>query len=208
MTYDKDSQAAMTPDDALQALLEGNRRFRKNQVLQEDARQSVEATSSGQWPIAVVLSCIDSRTAPELILDQGIGDIFCARIAGNFVNEDILGSLEFGCQVAGAKLVLVMGHERCGAVMGACDDVQLGNLTSMLGKLKPAVTAVAEPSDPGQRTSANPAFVQAVANRNVELTLAAIREDSPVLSDLEQSGTIRIVGAMYDTGTGAVNLCA
>lgn len=203
-THTSDVQAAMTPDAAIELLKEGNRRFRENIRANRDLRQQVAATREGQWPFAVVLSCIDSRAAAELVFDLGIGDVFNARVAGNFINEDILGCMEFGCKVAGAKLVVVMGHTHCGAVKGACDDVQLGNLTGMLAKLRPAVACVTEPCDEAARTSANPDFVQSVAERNIELTLDAIRERSPLLRDMSDAGEIRIVGAMYDVQSGEV----
>ena len=203
-TQNLDSQSSMTPAKALEMLIEGNRRFRENVRLDRDLPQQVADTSMGQWPFAVVLNCIDSRTPAELIFDAGLGDIFSVRIAGNFVNEDILGSIEFGCEVAGARLVLVMGHTHCGAIKGACDDVRLGHLTGLLAKLKPAVEQISEPSDPAQRSSKNSDFVQSVARRNVELTVTALREKSAVLSKLEGAESIKVVGAMYDVGTGAV----
>ena len=205
-TQNSQSQAAMTPELALRELTEGNRRFRENKRLDRDLSVQVQATSGGQWPFAAVLGCIDSRASAELVFDAGIGDLFSIRIAGNFVNDDILGSLEFACQVAGSKLVVVLGHTHCGAVKGACDGVELGHLTGMLGKLRPAVDAVPEPSDPAQRTSANPAFVQSVAERNVRSTAAAIRERSDILRRLEEEGAIQIVGAMYDVESGAVEI--
>lgn len=203
-TQNADSQSVMTPGHALEILAEGNRRFRDNRPLQRDLVQQVTDTSTGQWPYAVVLNCIDSRTSAELIFDVGIGDIFSARIAGNFINDDILGSMEFGCEVAGARLIVVMGHTHCGAIKGACDDVQLGHLTGLLAKLKPALAAVTQPTDPAQRTSQNSDFVQSVARKNVAITVAAIRARSSILKDLEDAGSIQIVGAMYDVGTGAV----
>jgi len=206
MTHDSQSQSATTPDAVLESLLEGNRRFREGARRPSDPRREVEATKTGQWPVAAVVTCIDSRTAPELVFDQGIGDVFSVRIAGNFVNDDMLGSLEFACHVAGSKLVVVMGHTHCGAVKGACDGVELGHLTGMLAKLEPAVADVGRPADPAERTSANADFVQAVARRNVERTVAAIRERSDVLRRLEESGDVRVVGAMYDVETGAVDV--
>ena len=203
-TQDSASQAEMTPASARRMLEEGNARFVAQDMTSRDLAEQVQATSGGQWPFAAILGCIDSRVLPELVFDQGLGDLFSVRIAGNFANTDILGSLEFACKVAGSKLVVVLGHKACGAVKGACDSVELGNLTSMLGKLQPAVAAVAEPADPAQRTSANGDFVQAVAERNVHMTVAAIREQSEVLRTLEAEGAIAIVGAMYDIGSGAV----
>ena len=171
-----------------------------------DLMRQVEETSTGQWPLAVVLSCIDSRTSAELTFDQGLGDIFSVRIAGNFLNEDILGSMEFACQVEGAKLVVVLGHSHCGAIKGACDGVELGHLTGLVAKLSSAVEGVADPAAAEECTSANGAFFQDVVTKNVELTVAAIRERSPILRELESAGTIRFVGAMYDVETGAVAL--
>ncbi len=203
-TQNADSQAATSPQDALRMLEEGNRRFLEGKRENRDYLSQVGATRAGQWPYAVVLSCIDSRIPAEIVFDVGIGDIFSARVAGNFVNDDILGSMEFACKLAGAKLVVVMGHTSCGAVKGACDHVELGNLTGMLANLTPSVDAVTEPADAAQRTSANGEFVQAVARKNVEFTLDAIRERSQILRELEEAGDIRLVGAMYHVETGAV----
>ncbi len=205
MTQTAASQADMTPAASLEALIDGNRRFLEGRGNASDLREQVEATKGGQWPFAAIVTCIDSRTAPELVFDQGIGDLFSVRIAGNFVNDDMLGSLEFACRVAGAKLVVVMGHTHCGAIKGACDGVELGHLTGMLTRLRPAVDETKQPADPAQRTSGNADFVQEVARRNVALTVTAIRERSEVLRQLEEAGTIRIVGAMYDVETGAVD---
>lgn len=201
----EETQAAISPEKALELLKEGNQRFTTKQQVNRDLALQVEQTSSGQYPFATVLSCIDSRVPAELVFDQGIGDIFSARIAGNFVNSDILGSMEFACKLAGTKVVLVLGHTACGAVKGACDHAELGNLTGMLENLSPAVNAIAEPADPAQRTSANIDFVNAVGTKNVELTIARIREESPVLADMEKAGEIQIVGGMYDLATGKVN---
>ena len=197
------TQAIMTPAAALTRLKEGNARFVANRQTDRDLVQQVQMTGDGQYPFAVVLGCVDSRVSPELVFDQGIGDIFSARIAGNFVNDDILGSMEFACKVAGAKLILVLGHTKCGAIMGACDDVQLGNLTGMLSKLKPAVEAI--PVTAGEaRNSQNAAFVQQVAEKNVELTIEAIKQRSPVLNQMLEDGEVEIAGAMYDVETGVV----
>lgn len=201
----KETQAAISPAKALELLKEGNQRFTAKQQVSRDLALQVTQTSSGQYPFATVLSCIDSRVPAEIVFDQGIGDIFSARIAGNFVNSDILGSMEFACKLAGTKLILVLGHTACGAVKGACDHAELGNLTGMLENLSPAVNAITEPSDPAQRTSANSAFVNAVGTKNVELTIARIREESAVLAEMEQAGEIQIVGGMYDLSTGKVN---
>ena len=203
-TQGKESQGSMTPAEALELLREGNHRFRKNLKANRNLLDQVEATRGGQWPFAVVLSCIDSRTSIELTFDQGLGDVFSARIAGNFVNEDILGSMEFACKVAGAKLVLVLGHSHCGAVKGACDGVRMGNLTAVMEKLEPAVKATEQPTDASERTSANPDFVQSVAVQNVHRTVEEIRGRSEVLRDLEASGAIAMVGGMYDVETGVV----
>lgn len=203
-TQNAHSQASMTPDAALQLLIEGNRRFTEDQREDRNLLQQVSATTGGQWPFAAVLSCIDSRVSAELVFDAGIGDLFSARIAGNVANEDLLGSLEFACKLAGSKLVVVLGHTHCGAVKGACDGAKMGNLTTLLSKLQPAVDAITEPRDAAQRNSANRDFVQAVATRNVELTVQALRDRSDVLREMEQAGEIRIVGAMYDIETGAV----
>lgn len=201
---DSQTQSEMTPAQARQRLADGNERFRTNQQVKRDLLQQMNETAGGQSPFATVLSCIDSRASAELILDQGIGDIFSIRIAGNFVNEDILGSMEFACKVAGAKLILVLGHSACGAIRGACDGVELGNLTAMLGKIQPAVDAVASPTDLGERTSANEEFVDAVSRENIRQTMAAIRGRSEVLRELEDAGTIEIVGGIYDISNGRV----
>ena len=156
------------------------------------------------FPFATILSCIDSRVSAELVFDQGLGDIFSVRIAGNFVNSDILGSMEFACKLAGTKLIVVLGHTSCGAVKGACDDARLGNLTGVLAKIKPAVKAITEPQDPGLRNSKNIEFVDNVAAKNVQLTIDRILEESDVLADMEKNGEIKIIGAMYDINNGEV----
>lgn len=202
-TQNKKSQAAITPAKALEMLKQGNRRFLENKQEDRDLHQQVQATQTGQYPFAVVLSCIDSRVPVEVVFDQGIGDIFTARVAGNFVNTDILGSIEYGCKVAGSKLVVVLGHTSCGAIKGACDDVRLGNITSMLDKLKPAVEAVKTPQGT-DRSSANGEFVTRVVHKNVELTVDQMKAQSAVLSEMVENGEIEIVGAVYDIKTGAV----
>ena len=202
VTQTKQTQAAITPQKALEMLKAGNTRFIQGKPLNRDLMQQVKATASGQFPFAVMVSCIDSRESTQLIFDQGIGDIFNARVAGNFVNDDILGSLEFACAAAGAKLVVVMGHTECGAVKGACDDVVLGNLTQTLANIKPAVAAVS--GHDADRSSNNGAFVQAVTEKNVVLTVARIRERSPILRDMVDKGQIGLVGAIYDVHTGKV----
>jgi carbonic anhydrase len=201
----KASQDAISPAKALELLKEGNQRFTAKQQVERDLNLQVEQTSTGQFPFATVLSCIDSRVPAELVFDQGIGDIFSVRIAGNFVNADILGSMEFASKLAGTKLILVLGHTACGAVKGACDHAELGNLTGMLDNIAPAVDAIVEPTAAAERTSANIDFVNAVGTKNVELTIDRIREESPVLAEMEQAGEIQIVGGVYDIATGKVN---
>ena len=202
VTQTKETQAGITPEKALQMLKEGNTRFVQGKMIKRDLMQQVKATAGGQFPFAVFVSCIDSRESTQLIFDQGIGDLFNARVAGNFVNDDILGSLEFACAAAGAKLIVVMGHTECGAVKGACDDVVLGNLTKTLSNIKPAVAAVSgyEPD----RSSKNNEFVQAVAEKNVGLTVERIRERSPILGGMVDKGQIGLVGAMYNVHNGKV----
>ncbi len=200
----KETQAAITPQSAVQLLKEGNQRFVQNKKAGRDLLDQVNDTKSGQFPFATILSCIDSRVSSELIFDQGIGDIFSARVAGNFVNEDILGSMEFACKLAGTKLVLVLGHTACGAVKGACDDAKLGNLTALLSKIKPAVEAVSEPADASLRNSKNIDFVNDVAVKNVQLTIDNIRKQSDVLKEMESNGEILILGGMYDINDGKV----
>lgn len=200
--FDSAAQAQITPDQAIARLKEGNARFVSGASVQHDYRAQVTATAAGQYPFAVILSCMDSRAGPELVFDQGIGDIFVARVAGNYCPVDILGSMEFGTKVAGAKLVVVLGHSECGAIKGACDNVQLNNLTTVIDALKPAVADVQ--LDDGDRSSKNKKFVQAVAEANVRRTVAGIRANSQILHDLEASGQIKIVGAMLDVSTGRV----
>ncbi|MDG1571617.1 carbonic anhydrase family protein [Robiginitalea sp. M366] len=203
--HTQETQSKITPRDAIALLKEGNARFVASRLAERDLLEQVRDTALGQYPFATVLSCIDSRVSAELVFDQGVGDIFSARVAGNIVNEDLLGSMEFACKLAGTKVVVVLGHTACGAVKGACDDARLGNLTALLSKIKPAVEAVQEPADPNARSSKNIDFVNAVAEKNVALTIEAIRKDSPVLREMEDVGEIRIVGAMYDIATGAVH---
>jgi carbonic anhydrase len=203
-THTQATRDALTPDDALQLLKEGNERFRSNLKANRDLLQQVNDTSEGQWPFAVVLSCIDSRTSAELIFDQGLGDIFSVRIAGNFLNGDILGSMEFACAIAGAKLIVVLGHSQCGAIKGACDQVELGLLTGMLKKIAPAVDAVRTPTASSERSSANPDFVEAVARENVLRSMNGILEESDVLRELSNAERLKIVGGMYDVETGEV----
>ncbi|MDX1767405.1 carbonic anhydrase family protein [Arenibacter troitsensis] len=202
--HTRETQATMTPEKALQYLKEGNQRFQNNLKANRNLLEQVNDTSEGQFPFATILSCIDSRVSAELVFDQGLGDIFSIRIAGNFVNEDILGSMEFACKLAGTKLLVVLGHTSCGAVKGACDHARLGNLTALINKIEPAVEAVKEPADESLRNSKNLEFVDKVAEKNVHLTIGNIRKDSPVLTEMETKGEIKVVGAMYDVSNGEV----
>ena len=202
--HTKETQATMTPDKALQFLREGNERFQNNLKANRNLLEQVNETRDGQFPFATILSCIDSRVSAELVFDQGLGDIFSVRIAGNFVNEDILGSMEFASKLAGTKLIVVLGHTSCGAIKGACDDAKLGNLTSMLAKIKPAVQAVDEPKDASLRNSQNLDFVDNVAVQNVKIAIDNIRMKSPVLKEMEDNKEIKIVGGMYDISDGSV----
>ena len=202
--HTKETQATMTPKKALDFLKEGNVRFQNNLKVNRNLLEQVNDTSEGQFPFATILSCIDSRVSAELIFDQGFGDIFSVRIAGNFVNEDILGSMEFACKLAGTKVIVVLGHTACGAIKGACDDAKLGNLTALISKIKPAVNAVIEPKDPSLRNSSNLKFVDEVSDKNVHMTIDNIRAQSPVLKEMEDAGEITIVGAMYDINDGLV----
>lgn len=195
-------QAAITPAMALELLKDGNRRFINNLKVNRNLLQQANETSDGQHPFAVILSCIDSRTSAELIFDQGLGDVFSVRIAGNILNEDILGSMEFGCKVAGAKMIVVLGHTKCGAIKGACDHVEMGNLTSLLTKIRPAVDD--EKTVTGERNSGNAEFVEKVANINVKRTVQAISERSPILKDMIAAGQIGIVGGSHNITTGEV----
>lgn len=204
-THTAETQKSLTPKQAVEILREGNERFRANLRANRDLLAQRNETREGQWPFAAILSCIDSRTSAELIFDQGLGDIFSIRIAGNFLNEDILGSLEFACAIAGTKLVVVLGHSGCGAIKGACDGVEMGHLTALLGKIRPAVEAVADPSEPALRTSSNADFVDAVARKNVQRTVEAVESGSSVLRELREIGQIDVVGAMYDLDSGRVD---
>jgi len=202
--HTKETQEAISQNKAIHLLKEGNQRFQSNKEVDRNLLAQVSDTSTGQYPFATILHCVDSRVSAELVFDQGIGDIFSIRIAGNFVNEDILGSMEFTCKLAGTKVIVVLGHTACGAVKGACDDAKLGNLTTLLSKLKPAVEAVAEPADTSERNSGNIEFVNNVAEKNVYMTIANIRAQSPVLEEMEKQGDIKIIGAMYDIKDGSV----
>lgn len=198
------TQADISPADAIEMLKQGNKRFTTGNPINRDLHEQVAQTATGQYPFASVVSCIDSRIPTEIVFDQGIGDIFNARVAGNFVNEDILGSLEFACKLAGSKVIVVMGHTSCGAVKGACDHAKLGNLTQMLDKIMPAVDAV-KTAEGEDRSSKNTAFVNEVAQKNVEFTIEELKAKSPVLKEMLDNGEIDVVGAMYDVKTGAVS---
>jgi carbonic anhydrase len=200
--FTKEQRDKMTPAEVIQQMKAGNERFRSGKPQHRDLMREARATAKGQYPAAIVFSCVDSRAPAELILDFGIGEIFSGRVAGNVADEDILGSMEFACKVAGSKVVLVMGHTACGAIKGAIDGVQLGNLTALLAKIHPAIDAT---EYTGERTAKNYAFVDAVARQNVSLTIAKIRENSPVLHELESSGAIKIAGSMYNLETGVVD---
>jgi carbonic anhydrase len=204
-TMTKELQTSVTPQQALQKLKDGNQRFVSGRTATRDLNQQVKDTASGQFPFASVVSCLDSRTSTELIFDQGIGDVFNARVAGNIVNEDIIGSLEFASKAAGSKLIMVVGHTKCGAVMGACDKVELGNLTGLLNKIQPAVKATKSAAGE-ERGSKNLAFVDRVAESNVRQAVTHIRSKSSILRDMEKQGEVMIVGAMYDIETGKVQL--
>jgi carbonic anhydrase len=203
-TINSDAQSKITPRMALELLRKGNERFVNNLKANRDLLEQVNLTRDGQWPFAVVLSCIDSRTSAELIFDQGLGDIFSVRIAGNIINTDILGSMEFACKLAGSKLIVVLGHTRCGAVKGACDHVEMGNLTELLSKLQPAVYAERETKDPDKRCSKNVEFVENVASINVRRSVKSVIERSFIIEQMVEGGAIGVVGAMYDVETGKV----
>lgn len=202
--HSHEAQVTITPERALQFLKEGNRRFQENLKQNQNLLEQVNRTKSGQFPFVTILSCIDSRVPVEFVFDQGLGDMFSVRVAGNVVSKDVLGSIEFGAKIAGAQLVVVLGHTGCGAVKGACDHVELGNLSHLLQKIHPAVEAVKEPKEVSERTSKNAAFVNQVSSKNVELTLENLRKESEVLTELEKGGKIKIVGAMYNIETGNV----
>ena len=201
-TLTKEIQSTITPNMALELLKEGNKRFVNNLKVNRNLLQQANETSDGQHPFAVILSCIDSRTSAELIFDQGLGDIFSVRIAGNIINEDILGSMEFACKVAGSKIIVVLGHTKCGAVKGACDHVEMGNLTALLSKIRPAVDDEIETNE--NRNSSNSTFVENVARINVQRTVRSIVERSAILKDMIEKGEIGIVGGTHDITTGHV----
>jgi len=200
-----ETQAKMSPASALQELMDGNKRFLDQSPAERSYIEQVGDTANGQYPFACILSCIDSRIPTEIVFDQGVGDIFNARIAGNFINEDILGSMEFACKLAGSRVVMVLGHTSCGGVKGACDDAKLGNLTQMLAKIKPAVAAV-KTGDGEDRSSKNKEFVNRVAEENVRMNVAGITEHSEVLKEMVDAGELTVVGAMYDVASGKVTM--
>jgi len=197
----KERRDSMTPSQVIDELKKGNERFRTGKMSPRDYRAEKRSSAAGQYPAAVVLGCLDSRVPAEIVFDAGIGDIFTGRVAGNVVNDDMLGSMEFGCAASGAKLVLVLGHTACGAVKGAIDDVVLGNLTGLLARIKPAIPGT---KFDGEKSSKNASYVNAVARTNVVLGLTEIRRRSPILDELEKKGSIKIAGAMYDLATGMV----
>jgi carbonic anhydrase len=201
-TLNKKMQDAITPSMALEILKEGNKRFINNLKANRNLLEQANETSDGQHPFAIILSCIDSRTSAELIFDQGLGDVFSVRIAGNIINEDILGSMEFACKVAGSKIIVVLGHSKCGAIKGACDHVEMGNLTALLSKIQPAVYE--EQTEIENRSSSNAAFVEKVASINVKRTVTAIMERSPILKEMIQNGEIGIIGGIHNIANGEV----
>jgi carbonic anhydrase len=200
--YTKETLDRLTPELALDILKEGNKRFVNNIKTHRNLLQQVNETSSGQFPFAAILSCIDSRTSAELIFDQGLGDILSIRIAGNILNDDILGSMEFACKLAGSKLVVVLGHTKCGAIEGACNNLVLGHITTLLDKIKPAIEK--ETQTTSKRNSTNKSFVKRVTENNVFITVSKIREQSSILNEMEQAKEIKIVGGLYDLETGHV----
>ena len=200
-TQTKEIQENLTCKEAHDILAQGNKRFVQNLKVQRNLQEQVLATSHGQYPFAVVLSCIDSRVPAELVFDQGIGDIFSVRVAGNVVNEDILGSMEFACKVAGSKIVVVLGHTKCGAVNAACKNVEMGNITAMLSKIKPAIDFIRKDQE-----EMSDSAIEEVAIQNVKVSIDKIRQESPILAELESSGQIEIVGALYDVSSGVVDL--
>lgn len=201
-TQTKETQMDLTPEEALRILKEGNGRFINNLKANRNLLQQVNETSAGQYPFATILSCIDSRTSAELIFDQGLGDIFSIRIAGNILNEDILGSMEFATKVVGTKIIVVLGHTRCGAIVGACNHVEMGNLTTLLNKIQPAIFSEKETAD--NRTGSNEQFVKNVTHINIQLTIDRIRRESPIIAELEQEGKIMVIGGLYEVESGKV----
>lgn len=201
-TLTRETRDALTPHQVLDVLRKGNERFVNNLKANRNLLQQVNETSEGQHPMAIVLSCIDSRTSAELVFDQGLGDIFSARIAGNVLNDDILGSMEFACKVAGAKAIVVLGHSKCGAVKGACDGVRLGNLSGLLQKIEGAIALETETTS--DRTAKNDSFVERVAELNVLLVKSQIMQRSPLLAQMVRDSEVAIAGGMYDVESGAV----
>lgn len=202
-TLTKEMQAALTPAQAIQLLKEGNKRFVNNLKVNRDLLEQVNETSAGQYPFAFILSCIDSRTSAELIFDQGLGDIFSCRIAGNVLNEDILGSMEFACRLAGSKVIVVLGHTKCGAVKGACDHVEIGHLTGLLKKFEPVIASEKETA--ANRTSGNSYFVERICRLNVMHVMSRIPQQSPILGEMLAKGEIALTGGIYDVETGKVD---
>lgn len=202
-THTKETQQGLTPEMAITILQEGNNRFINNLKANRNLLQQVNETAAGQFPFAAILSCMDSRTSAELIFDQGLGDIFSIRVAGNVLNDDILGSMEYACKVAGSKLVVVLGHTKCGAIIGACNHVEVGHITTLLKKVKPAIDQ--ETQTTADRNGNNAEFVNHVTENNVHLTMARVRKESPILADMEKNGEIRIIGGVYDVETGKVD---
>ena len=201
-TLTKELRDKLTPDEALEVLRKGNERFVYNLKAHRDLLEQVNETSDGQHPFAVILSCMDSRTSVELIFDQGLGDIFSIRVAGNILNEDILGSLEFATKIAGSKVIVVLGHTKCGAITAACDDIRLGSLTMLLAKIKPVIESETETQE--QRNGSNPSFVLNVTKLNVQMTIKNIYTQSEIISELLRTGKIKMVGGLYDVDTGRV----
>lgn len=201
-THTRETQKHLTPEHALEILKEGNKRFVNNIKAHRNLLQQVNETSSGQFPFAAILSCIDSRTSAELIFDQGLGDILSIRIAGNILNEDILGSMEFSCKLAGSKLIVVLGHTKCGAIEGACNNVVLGNITALLNKIKPAIEQETETIT--ERNGKNRPFMKNVTKNNVFITVQGVRKQSSILREMEQTGEIKIIGGLHDIDTGQV----
>tara|TARA_R110002072_G_scaffold232309_1_gene389682 strand:- start:33354 stop:33965 length:612 start_codon:yes stop_codon:yes gene_type:complete len=194
------SQEKLTPKEAKELLIEGNKRFVHNLKMMRNLKDQVLETSEGQFPFAIVHSCIDSRVPIELVFDQGIGYIFSSRVAGNIINEDVLGSMEYSCKVAGSKIVVVMGHTKCGAVTAACQDVKLGNITPLLSKIRPAVESIQK-----DNSEMNSETIEKVAVKNIQMSISNIRKESPILAEMESKGEIEIVGALYDVTNGQVN---
>ncbi|MFZ4380128.1 MAG: carbonic anhydrase family protein [Polynucleobacter sp.] len=201
ITMTRSVQAGITPDQAIEILKAGNERFLNNKQLNRDEKTLVTQTALGQFPFASIVACMDSRSGPEIVFDLNIGDIFVNRVAGNVINDDIVGGLEYGSKAVGTPLIVVLGHTNCGAIKGACDGVELGNLTQLLDKIKPAIQMS---KTPGERNGKNYRFVNEVTELNVDDSIKTIRDKSPILRDLEKQGKLKIVGAMYDTSKGKV----